>query len=102
MAFTFKADGGGVQFAARIQPRSGRDRISGVHDGAIKIHLTAPPVDGAANKACIKFVASAFGVSPSRVTLVSGQTGRNKILRIEGLAEREFSEKISQLIPGAQ
>ncbi len=101
MAFTFKSVDGGIQFAARIQPRSGQNRIAGVHDGALKIHLTAPPVDGAANKACIKFVASAFGVSPSRVELVSGHTGRNKILLIDGLAEREFSEKISQLIPGA-
>lgn len=100
MPLNLKADSEGVRFAALVRPRSSRNHIAGVQDGALKIHLTAPPVDGAANKACIKFVAQAFGVRPSQVSLVSGLTGRNKTLRVEGLSAREFTEKVAALLPG--
>jgi uncharacterized protein (TIGR00251 family) len=100
MPLNLKADSDGVRFAVLVRPRSSQNRIAGVHDGALKIHLTTPPVEGAANKACLKFVARALGVSPSRVSLVIGQKGRNKTLRVEGLSAVEFGKKIAALIPG--
>ncbi len=78
---------GGVQFAVTLQPRSSRNEIVGLHNDALKIKLTAPPVDGAANALCSKFLGKTFGVSPSQVTIVSGATNRNKIIHIEGMDE---------------
>lgn len=58
-----------------------------MHDGAIKIRLAAPPVDGAANAALIEFVAERLGVAKSRVKLLSGASSRRKVLEIEGVDE---------------
>ena len=66
----------------QLQPRASRDEFAGRHGDAIKIRLTAPPVDGRANAALIAFLAAALGVPKSRVTLESGATGRHKRLRI--------------------
>jgi uncharacterized protein (TIGR00251 family) len=68
----------------RLQPRASRDEIVGVQaDGRVKIRITAPPVDGKANAHLVRYVATVFDVPRAAVTLVSGQTGRNKRLRIE-------------------
>lgn len=87
----------GIQFSAAIQPRASRNEISGVLDGALKIRLTSPPVEGAANKACIKFLAKRLGVSQSRVDIVGGLTSKNKIIRVEGMDETVFLQKV---LPG--
>ena len=65
-----------------LQPRGGRDEIIGLHDDALKIRIGAPPVDGAANEALIRFMAAQFGVSKSAVILESGQSSRRKRLRV--------------------
>jgi uncharacterized protein len=65
-----------------LQPRGGRDAVIGLHDGALKIRIGAPPVDGAANEALIRFIAAEFGVSQSSVVLERGQTSRRKRLRV--------------------
>lgn len=62
----------------RVQPRGSRREIQGVKDGRLRIKTTAPPVDGKANKDVIRQLAKAFGVPPSRVTLKSGASDRNK------------------------
>ncbi|MFQ5482215.1 MAG: DUF167 domain-containing protein [Nitrospinaceae bacterium] len=77
----------GVQFAITVQPRSSRNQIDGVRDGALRVRLTAPPVDGAANKTCLKFLAKTLGVSAARVTLVRGATSRTKLIHVQGLDE---------------
>ena len=56
-------------------------------NGGIKIRLTAPPVDGAANEALVKFLATEFGTAKSQVSIVSGHTSRDKIVRIEGVGQ---------------
>ncbi len=67
----------------RVQPRASCDEIVGPHGGeALKIRITAPPVEGKANAHLIKFLAKAFGVSRGAVSLVGGETGRNKRVRI--------------------
>jgi len=68
--------------AVRLQPRASRDEIVGPHGDALKVRITAPPVEGQANAHLIKFLAAAFGVPRSQVTLVSGDTARSKQLRI--------------------
>jgi len=84
----------GIQFSAAIQPRASKNEISGVMNGALKIRLTSPPVEGAANKACIKFLAKRLGVSASRIDIVGGLTSKNKIIRVEGMDESQFLQKV--------
>ncbi len=67
----------------RIQPRASRDEIVGTYGDRIKIRITAPPVDGKANAHLIKYLAKQFGVPRARVSLVSGETGRDKRIRIQ-------------------
>jgi uncharacterized protein (TIGR00251 family) len=71
----------------RVQPRARRNEVVGERAGAVVIRLTAPPVDGKANAALCTFVAQAAGVPPSRVSVVRGQTARDKLVRVEGVSE---------------
>jgi uncharacterized protein (TIGR00251 family) len=68
-----------------VVPRARRTAVSGPHGDAIKIALAAPPVDGAANEALVRFVAAQLGVAPGAVTIVRGAAGRRKILAVVGL-----------------
>ena len=74
-----------VSLLVYVQPRASRSRLVGLHDGMVKVALAAPPVDGAANKALIRWVASLLGVSRGDVQIVSGQTGRRKRVRVAGI-----------------
>ncbi len=67
-------------FKVLIQPRSSKNMISGLHDGALKIKLTAAPVDGAANKMCIQYLAKCFKVSKSLIEIISGHKSRTKLI----------------------
>jgi uncharacterized protein (TIGR00251 family) len=77
-----KEDGRWVTLRVRVQPRASRDRIVGVHDGALKVALTAPPVEGAANAALVKLLAKSLGIAKGDVELVRGDTSRDKVLRL--------------------
>ena len=79
----------GVTFAVRVVPRSSRNQIVGVEGGALKIKLTAPPVEGAANIALIEFVAQWLGVRRSAVSIVSGDKARNKLVRVNGVTRHQ-------------
>jgi len=74
-----------ITFEVRVAPRASRDRIVGVHEGALKVALTAPPVDGAANEALKKLVAKALGVPKSAVEILRGESARIKVLRVTGI-----------------
>lgn len=78
MPITINEKPDGLLFKIRVQPRSSRNQVSGLYGDALKINLTAPPVDNAANKACIVFLAKLLSVAKSSVSIVSGHTGRNK------------------------
>jgi len=75
--------------ALRLQPRSSRDQVLGERDGAIAIKLQAPPVDGEANAALLRFVARRLGVPPRDVTLVRGATSRSKWIAVHGRSAAE-------------
>jgi hypothetical protein len=83
--WSITAADGSVTFAVRVVPRSSRNQIVGVEGGALKIKLTAPPVEGAANAALIEFVAEWLGVRRSAVSIVSGDKARNKLVRVSGV-----------------
>lgn len=76
----------GVRFGVLVAPRASRESVLGVHDGALKVALTAPPVDGAANEALIAFVARALGVAKRDVRITAGQSSRRKRLEVSGVA----------------
>ena len=69
----------------RLQPRARRTEIVGERDGALLVRVTAPPVDGKANAALCKLLAKALGVAPSTVTVVRGQSARDKVVRVDGI-----------------
>jgi uncharacterized protein (TIGR00251 family) len=74
-------DGADLILQVRVQPRASRDAVV-PEPGRLRIRITAPPVDGAANEHLVRFLAGEFGVPPSRVALIRGATGREKTLRI--------------------
>lgn len=73
-----------MRVPVRLTPRANADRIDGVVDGALKVRVTAAPVDGAANNALIRIVADALGAPRRRVRLVTGAANRRKLIEIEG------------------
>lgn len=75
-----------ITFELRVAPRASRVAILGVHDGALKVALTAPPVEGAANAALVKFLAKQLHVPKRAITILHGEHGRSKTLRIEGVS----------------
>lgn len=76
--------GESVRFRVRAQPRASRDEVAGEHDGAVRIRVAAPPVEGKANQAMIEFLAGVFGVPRSAVRILSGATGRSKLVEVDG------------------
>ena len=78
MPFAIQEKPDGLIFKIRVQPRSSKNQVVGAYGDALKINLTAPPVDNAANKACGVFLAGLLSVAKSSVAIVSGHTGRNK------------------------
>jgi uncharacterized protein len=84
----------GVTFAAKVQPRARRNAIVGELGYALKVALMAPPVDGRANDACIAFFAKQLGVARSSVTIVSGQSSRNKTIRVTGITAAQLRERL--------
>jgi uncharacterized protein (TIGR00251 family) len=84
----------GVLLRLRVQPRASREEIAGVTTDAIRLRLTAPPVDGAANEALIRFLAASLHVPRSAVELVSGRTGRAKLVAVAGVSVKEAAERL--------
>jgi uncharacterized protein (TIGR00251 family) len=80
---------GAITFEVRVAPRASRNRVIGVHEGALKVALTAPPVDGAANDALRKLLAKALGVAKSEVEILRGDRARIKLLRVQGISASE-------------
>jgi len=78
------APGGGLSLSVRVVPRAARDAIAGVRDGALLVRLTAPPVEGRANAALIRLLASALGVPRSAIGIAAGASGRTKRLTLTG------------------
>lgn len=77
--------GTSLRFAVHVQPRASHSEIVGLHGDALKIRLAAPPVDGAANEALIRFLADALGIARSAVRIVSGATSRGKVVEVDGI-----------------
>ena len=78
----------------RVIPRSSKSEIVGEYDEALKVKISAPPVDGAANKELIKVLSKTFGVSKSSVEIISGETSKIKQIKIYGIDAEKFRASI--------
>jgi len=86
-----------IRFKVKVQPKSSRNEFAGLYHDALKIKLTAPPLEGKANKALIDFLADWFGVKKSQVEIVSGQLSNIKIIKVIG-DENNLMNKIQELL----
>lgn len=87
-----------MTFAVRVQPRASRSGVAGEIDGALKLRLAAPPVDGEANEELIRYLAKLFGLPRANVALVSGATTKNKVVRISGIPSREVERTLNETL----
>jgi uncharacterized protein len=87
----------GLEVRLHVQPRARRCEVSGVHGGALKLKVTAPPVDDAANRAILSFFSDLLGISKSSLQIISGLKSREKILRIQGLSSTIFLQQIGRI-----
>jgi uncharacterized protein (TIGR00251 family) len=79
-----------VVFDVRVIPRSSKSEIVGSLDGALKVKLKSPPIDGAANEELIKLLSKRFSVPRSAVEIVSGHTSKTKRLRLTGISKQQI------------
>ena len=86
---------GGVEIDVLVVPRSSRNQIVGEHEGRLKIQLNAPPVDGEANAALVEMMAKTFGLKRRDVSIVSGETGRRKRVRLNGTSRAEVERVLT-------
>ena len=84
----------GITFAIKVQPRARRNAIVGELGDALKIALTAPPVDGRANEACIHYFAKLLNLPRCSITIASGQSSRNKVIRVAGISVDELKKRL--------
>ena len=89
-----------VSLRVWVQPRASRDALGGERDGALVVRLTAPPVDGAANKALIRFLGRALGVAPSAVSIASGTGGRSKRVVVSGIDAATARRRLAARMAG--
>jgi uncharacterized protein (TIGR00251 family) len=85
----------GATFAVRVHPRARKNAITGIVGETLKLSLTAPPVEGKANQAVIEFFADLFAIPRSSVTITSGETSRNKMVRICGLTRAAVEQRLA-------
>ncbi|MEA5113391.1 MAG: DUF167 family protein [Geobacteraceae bacterium] len=85
--FSITQDNNGVKFSIYVQPKASRNEICGLNGSELKVRLTSPPVDGAANKLCQEFLAKLFRVAKSNVRIVSGEKSRHKTVAVEGICK---------------
>ena len=84
----------GTRLTLRVQPRASRNAIVGLHGQSIRIRLTAPPVDGAANQALVAFLSECLGVPAAALDLVRGHGSRDKVVEVTGLAPEEVARRL--------
>jgi uncharacterized protein len=87
----------GLTFDIQVIPHASRVELVGVQDGVLKIKVTAPPVEGAANEACIKLLAKELGLKKSQMEISSGAKSRKKTVMIKDISKEELQTKINDV-----
>ena len=92
----FNQKEGAVTFRVRVQPRASRTEVAGEHAGAVKLRIASPPVDGKANEECRRFLAKLLGVSASSVEIISGDSSRDKVIRVHNVSTERVSQALAR------
>ena len=95
---TIKETAGGVSLQVRVIPGASKNEVAGIQDGALKVRLTAPPVEGKANRACVEFLSGLLGLRRSALAITSGEKSRKKTVSVTGLARGELEERLKGLV----
>jgi len=90
--------GDGVTFSVKVHPRARRELISGVLGDVLKLEITAPPLEGKANDACIDFFSDFLKVPRSSVTIAAGLNSRNKVIRISGISQAAVEQAFATVL----
>jgi len=85
----------GVELELLVQPRAARSRLQGLHDGRLKVQLAAPPVDGEANEALLRLMATLLERPKGSVRLVRGETSRRKTVRVNGVDRETVRQRLT-------
>jgi uncharacterized protein (TIGR00251 family) len=80
-----KSERGTVTFSVRVQPRASKKGVEGIRDGALRVRLTAPPAEGAANEQLVEVLSKEFGIKKSAIKIVKGHSSRDKLVEVEGV-----------------
>ncbi len=96
--FTIKDTSEGAIFTVKVHARARKNAITGVVGDALKLALTAPPVEGKANQAVIEFFADFFEIARSSVTIASGETSRRKVVRVSGVSAERVESMLAREI----
>jgi len=86
----------GATFSVKVHPRARKNAVTGEVGEALKVSLTAPPVEGRANEACINFLADVLNVPRASVSIAAGQSSRNKVVRVAGLSVEQVRERLAR------
>jgi uncharacterized protein (TIGR00251 family) len=86
----------GATFSVKVHPRAKKNGITGEVGEALKLALTAPPVEGKANEACIRFLSELLDVPRSSITIAAGETSRLKVIRVHGLTAAQIEQRLRQ------
>ena len=86
----------GIELSVIVVPRSSRCEIAGIHNNALRIKLTSPPVDNEANVQCCDFIAKMLGIARWQVSIIRGNTARKKTVRITGVDEQKVTEWVAK------
>jgi uncharacterized protein (TIGR00251 family) len=95
---SLKEKDGGVVIPVRVQPRAAHASIAGAHGGALKLKITAPPVDGEANRACTRMLSDLFRIAPSRIQILNGHKDKNKVFLLEGVSVPEIENRLQEVL----
>ena len=97
MELDVRERGDSVRFAVRVQPRAARSTVEGVRDGALRVRLAAPPVDGAANEELVRLLARRLGVARRDVSIVGGATSRSKLVDVRGVSVEAVRSLVTEV-----
>ena len=86
-----------VIILVRATPRGGKDAVIGVRAGTLHVRVSAPPIDGAANRACVELVARTFGLRRAQVSLCGGETSRDKRFTLAGITPEAAAARLAEL-----
>jgi uncharacterized protein (TIGR00251 family) len=98
LVIRIQQSGDGVTFSVKVHPRARRERISAVLGDVLKLEITAPPLEGKANDACIDFFSDFLKVPRSSVTIAAGLKSRNKVIRISGISPAAVEQAFATVL----